>query len=233
MRRRRVAGLGNQRSTNEFWLSPRLRRLSNSQCCDLVIIKGTFAVRQVLQDFGVDVISSLMASSTPVIWGFPTSEKNRRTSMLTATELIQSLTYQVLRFRGSVGTEKQLGLRYKQFHTSTTTQEWLELLKQVIISLETRSLYLVVDLASVSAPVTELDERPILEYLTLLNEVSKPIVKTVLLAYQAHHYNTLPANSTDSIITVRIQGHRRQQGKTMRRALTQHSFGASSGRRTD
>ncbi|KAI1198722.1 hypothetical protein F5X97DRAFT_342416 [Nemania serpens] len=218
MRRRRVAGLGNQRSTNEFWLSPRLRRLSNSQCCDLVIIKGTFAVRQVLQDFGVDVISSLMASSTPVIWGFPTSEKNRRTSMLTATELIQSLTYQVLRFRGSVGTEKQLGLRYKQFHTSTTTQEWLELLKQVIISLETRSLYLVVDLAS---------------YLTLLNEVSKPIVKTVLLAYQAHHYNTLPANSTDSIITVRIQGHRRQQGKTMRRALTQHSFGASSGRRTD
>lgn len=232
MRRRRMAGLGSQRSTNEFWLSPRLRELSLSESCDMVIVKGPFTTRQVLQDFGVDVISSLVGSNIPVIWGFPSCEKNRRTSMLTATELIQSLTYQGLRLRGSVGTEKQLALRYTQFHTSKTLQEWLELLKQVIVSLGTRSLYLVVDLASASAPLAELGERNIFKSLTLLlGKVSTTNVKILLLAYEAHWYNALPANSADSIIPVRIQGHKRQQGKTMRPVLTKRSFAGSGGRR--
>ncbi|KAI8677450.1 hypothetical protein NCS56_00635000 [Fusarium sp. Ph1] len=53
LRNRRVSGQGPTTSTNEFWRSPRLAKLSLNNRSSLAIIKGTFKLRSAIQDFGL------------------------------------------------------------------------------------------------------------------------------------------------------------------------------------
>ncbi|KAI1329013.1 hypothetical protein F5Y16DRAFT_367168 [Xylariaceae sp. FL0255] len=232
MRRRRLAGMGSQISTSEFWTSPRLERLSRSQKSGMVVIKGNFATRLVMQDFVVDVISTLMHNKIPIIWGLSSLGKRKRAEAPpAAVDLIKSLTYQGPRLRSTLRTEKQLSIRYTQFHTSTTFQEWFALFQDVILSLPGSLIYLVVDLAAV--PAEDARNANLLEHLPLLldyifSRPNSPTIKIILLAYEAHWYTAIPADTADFVIPVRIQGSKRGQGKTMRRAVMRRSFTATA-----
>ncbi|KAI1412296.1 hypothetical protein F5Y13DRAFT_45773 [Hypoxylon sp. FL1857] len=224
-RRRRAAGMGVNVSTNEFWLSPSLTKFSSSSESTMVIIKGSFTSRVTMQDFGVDVIQALARARIPTIWALADGGKSRSNSLRSATDIMKYLAYQVLRLRGTIATEKQMALRYSQFHTSQTAREWLGLFKQVVVNLN-RQLYIIVDLATVQPSVDTTDGANFVQELSrMLSELSNTTgtkVKAVMLVYEASWFKFISGGVSRYSITVKTTARKRQQGKAMRHVVKKH-----------
>ncbi|KAI4864058.1 hypothetical protein F4820DRAFT_459078 [Hypoxylon rubiginosum] len=235
-RRRRASGVGAITSTNKFWLSPKLARCSSSQDSSLIVVKGAFMSRSAMKDFGVDVIEALTSSAVPTVWALTSLEKARSTSISTAADLMKYLAYQALRLRGVAETEKQMALRYSQFHTSRTQKEWLQLFKQVITTLEGQ-VYLVVDLATVRPSLEGVEgSNFVQELIRMLGEISgsnmATRVKVILLVYEADWFKLLPEEVAESIISVKAARSTRSQTREMRHAVNTRVFRNSGpGRR--
>ncbi|RYP70583.1 hypothetical protein DL771_005402 [Monosporascus sp. 5C6A] len=150
------------------------------------------------------------------------------------TDLMKYLTYQALRLRGAVKTEKQMASRYSQFHTAGTPKEWLELFKQVIADLSGQ-VYLVVDLATVHSSLEGADGFNLIQELSgMLSDVSKhgmeTKVKVLLLVYEADWFRLLPNDGSGCIIPVKAMRLKRPQGKEMRHAVNTRVFPVYRGR---
>ncbi|KAF3806906.1 hypothetical protein GCG54_00007157 [Colletotrichum gloeosporioides] len=104
-------------------LSSRLTKWSLSHQSSLIIIRGPFSVRSAMVDFSIDVIQTLASDEVPTLWALPSLEKSKHASMSTAVALIKYLTYQALRWSGSLKTEKELSTRYSQFHTAQKPED--------------------------------------------------------------------------------------------------------------
>ncbi|RYP68986.1 hypothetical protein DL770_008336 [Monosporascus sp. CRB-9-2] len=232
-RNRRASGMGANTSTSPFWLSLKLARWSSSHESSLAIIKGAFTSRLSMLDFGVDVIQTLTASAVLTVWALTSVEKSRSDSISTTTDLMKYLTYQALRLRGAVKTEKQMASRYSQLHTARTPEEWLELFKQVVANLGGQ-VYLVVDLATVRSSLEGTDRFNFIQELSrMLSDVSKhgmeTKVKVVLLVYEADWFRFLPNDRSSYIIPVKAIRSKRPQGKEMRHAVKTRVFPAYRG----
>lgn len=116
-------------------------------------------------------------------------------------------------------TERQLALRYSQFHTARTAREWLALLEHVYSNLG-RQVYLVIDLASVrNTPegadglefILELD-RVLREWSGQKTATTRTVLKVVLLVYEEAWSRLLPDEVADSIVCVRTTGRKKQLG---------------------
>ncbi|KAI1759878.1 hypothetical protein GGR53DRAFT_512112 [Hypoxylon sp. FL1150] len=232
-RRRRASGMGTITSTNKFWLSSKLARCSASHESTLVVVKGAFMSRSAMQDFGVDVIEALASCAIPAVWALTSLEKSRSTSISTATDVVKYLTYQALRLRGVTETEKQMSLRYSQFHTARTQREWLQLFKQVITTLE-GEVYLVVDLATMRPSLEGVDGFNFVQELNrMLTEISgdnmATKVRVILIAYEADWFGLLPEEVSRSIVSVRAARSPRPQTREMRHAINTRMFRSLEG----
>lgn len=207
LRNRRASGMGAKKSTNQFWLSPKLAKWSSSPGSSLTILKGSFISRSAMVGFGVDVIQTLTASAVPTVWALPSVEKSRSSSISTITDLMKLLTYQALRLSGGVKTEKQMAIRYSQLHTARASWEWLDLFEQVVANLG-RQVYLVVDLAAVCAPLEGEDGFSFIRELNrMLSNASKQgTIKVVLLVYEADWFKHLPNEVSNNIVLVKVTG---------------------------
>lgn len=215
--------MGTITSTNKFWLSPKLARCSSSHDSSLIVVKGAFMSRSAMQDFGVNVIEVLASSAIPAVWALTSLEKSRSTSISTATDVVKYLTYQALRLRGVTETEKEMSLRYSQFHTSRTQRDWLQLFKQVITTLE-GEVYLVVDLATMRPSLEGVDGFNFIQELNrMLGEISggnmTTKVKIILLAYETDWFGLLPEEVSGSIVSVKAARSTRSQTREMRHAI--------------
>ncbi|KAI0165437.1 hypothetical protein GGR52DRAFT_582020 [Hypoxylon sp. FL1284] len=196
-RRRRATGMGAITSTNKFWLSPKLGRLSSSHDSSLVVVKGAFMSRLAMQDFGTDVIEALAASAVPTVWALSSLEKSRSTSILTAMDLMKYLAYQALRLRGVAETEKQMAVQ---------------------------QIYIVVDLAIVRASLEGIDGTNFIKELNqMLDEITRgnraARVKVILLMYEADWFRLLPEDVSSFVIAVKAARSTRSQTREMRHAV--------------
>ncbi|KAF5013003.1 hypothetical protein FDECE_950 [Fusarium decemcellulare] len=231
LRNRRACGKGRTISTNEFWLSPRLASCAASQGSSIAIIKGSFNLRSAIQDFGVDVIQTLVSSTTPTLWVLAGTLKPRSKSKSTSTDLVKNLTYQALRLHGPARTEKQMSIRYSQLQTARGLGEWLDLFKQVIGTLGGH-VHLVVDLAVAHASLEGLDGANFIHELNKrLGEMSQQgngtTVKIFLLVYEAEWFRLIPDELSGNTIAVKAAGGRRQQSKEMKRAVNKRILSTS------
>ncbi|KAF4463675.1 nacht domain [Fusarium albosuccineum] len=231
LRNRRACGKGRVASTNEFWLSPRLASCATSQGSSIAIIKGSFTLRSAIQDFGVDVIQTLVASTAPTLWVLTGATKSGSKVMSTSTDLVKTLTYQALRLHGAVRTEKQMSIRYSQLQTASCLGEWLDLFKQVIGTLGGH-VHLVVDLATARASFEALDGVNFVQELNKrLGEMSQQgngtTVKIFLLVYEAEWFRLIPDELSGNTIAVKAAGGRRKQSKEMKRAVNKRVLSTS------
>ncbi|KAF4888075.1 hypothetical protein CGCF415_v013020 [Colletotrichum fructicola] len=226
-RNRRVSGRGANISTNQFWLSPRLTKWSSSHQSSLIIIRGPFSMRSAMVDFGVDVIQTLASAEVPTLWALPSLEKSKHASMSTAVDLIKYLTYQALRWSGSLKTEKELSSRYSQFHSAQKPKDWLKLLEQAVRSLGTQ-VYIVVDLATVLSSLDEADGFNVIDELCrMLNDASTkgPKMKVTLLLYEAEWLRMLTNNDSMQTVMVKSMKAKRTQGKGRKQTVAKRLIG--------
>lgn len=236
LRNRRASGRGPAASTNEFWRSPKLAKLSSSTSSSLAIIKGNFTLRSAIQDFGVNVIEALSAYTAPILWALASSRKSKSSQTLTTTDLMKYLTYQVLKLPGVVQTEKQMSWRYSQLQTSRTLREWLTLFKQIIGGLGVQ-VYMVVDLAMAGSLLESTDSLNFIQEISqVLSELSQQEkgtkIKMVLLAYEAEWFRLIPRELLDRTIPVKPMRTGRQQGKEMRNSINRQFISSRGTKQT-
>ncbi|CAI0648972.1 unnamed protein product [Colletotrichum noveboracense] len=228
-RNRRASGRGANISTNQLWLSPRLTKWSSSHQSCLIIIRGPFSVRSAMVDFSIDVIQTLASAEVPTPWALPGLERSKQASMSTAVDLIKYLTYQALRWSGSLKTEKELSSRYSQFHTAQKPKDWLKLLEQAVRSLGTQ-VYIVVDLATVLSSLDEADGFNVIDELCrMLDDASNegPRMKVVLLLYEAEWIRMLTNNDSTQTVMVKSMKAKRTQGKGRKQTVAKRLVGRS------
>jgi hypothetical protein len=226
--------MGSSISTNQFWLSPKLAKWSSCHEPALTIVKGSYTSRSVMQDFCVDVIQYLAASSIRVVWALINAEKSKSGCISSTTDLMKYITFQALRLSGAVKTEKQMALRYSQFHTARTSKEWLDIFRRVVEDLGGQ-IYVIIDLATVRAPLEDAQGvNFILELSKTLDDAFKKgmatKIKVILLVYKPEWSILLPKEVFGSIILVKAMRQKRRQGAEMRRAINTGVFSNSSGR---
>ncbi|KAH9232624.1 hypothetical protein K456DRAFT_1772895 [Colletotrichum gloeosporioides 23] len=228
-RNRRASGRGANISTNQLWLSPRLTKWSSSHQSCLIIIRGPFSVRSAMVDFSIDVIQTLASAEVPTPWALPGLERSKQASMSTAVDLIKYLTYQALRWSGSLKTEKELSSRYSQFHTAQKPKDWLKLLEQAVRSLGTQ-VYIVVDLATVLSSLDEADGFNVIDELCrMLDDASNegPRMKVVLLLYEAEWIRMLTNNDSTQTVMVKSMKAKGTQGKGRKQTVAKRLVGRS------
>ncbi|KAK1845889.1 hypothetical protein CCHR01_11499 [Colletotrichum chrysophilum] len=226
-RNRRVSGRGANISTNQFWLSPRLTKWSSSHQSSLIIIRGPFSMRSAMVDFGIDVIQTLASAEVPTLWALPSLEKSKHASMSTAVDLIKYLTYQALRWSGSLKTEKELSSRYLQFHSAQKPKDWLKLLEQAVRSLGTQ-VSIVVNLATVLSSLDEADGFNVIDELCrMLNDASTkgPKMKVILLLYEVEWLRMLMNNDSMQTVMVKSMKAKRTQGKGRKQTVAKRLIG--------
>jgi hypothetical protein len=226
--------MGSSTSTNRFWLSPKLAKWSSCHESALAIVKGSFTSRLAMQDFCVDVIQCLNASAVPAVWALMNFNKSKSGSMSSTTDLMKYITFQALRLMGALKTEKQMALRYSQFHTARTSKEWLDIFRQVVEHLGGQ-IYIVVDLATVRASLEDVQGfNFILELSKMLEDASEQgmatKIKVMLVVYEAEWSIILPSEISGSIIPVKAMRQKRRPGNAMRRTITTQVFSNSRGR---
>ena len=236
--RRRASGIGAGVSTNEFWLSPALKRCASSEDSAMVILKGTLKTRSAMQDFGVDIIQSSSACGASAFCALPgagiTKMKSSTAMEWTTCSLIRCLTYQALRTSGSVGTENQMRIRYAQFHTASTPKEWLGVFTHVVSTLR-GPIYLIIDLATVRPTPEEVEGFNFIQELSkILGHFAAGVkVKVVLLLYEMDWFKLLPRELSSSVVNVRMAKQKRQQSRAMGKSVkTGRSFPAARDKRS-
>lgn len=236
-RKRRATGIGTSVSTNDFWLSPTLKRCASSKESAMVILKGTLNTRYTMQDFGVDIIQSSSAYGATTFWALPGAGIPKPGSAVatewTTSNLIRCLTYQALRTSGVVGTENQMRIRYSQFQTARTPKEWLEVFKHVVFTLR-GPIYLIVDLAMIRPTAEEAEGFNFIQELSqVLSQFAAGVnVKVVLLLYEMDWFRLLPRELSSYVVNVRMARQKRQQSRAMAKSVkTGRSFSVARGRR--
>ncbi|KAK0622960.1 hypothetical protein B0T14DRAFT_601616 [Immersiella caudata] len=215
LRNWRATRMGAGTSTNKFWLSPKLQQWSSSYKSSMVTVKGPFKSRQAILDFGTSVIQALVASSVPTVWALKGTENaaSAGSKTLAPTELVEYLTYQVLRLTSkalaTTQTDEEVILYRSQFHDAKTLGDWFAHLKKALNSFSVRQVYLVVDLAAVS-PDSELATNFIQGlHETLVDSNSshagstRARIKVLLLLYEADWYGRLPKEVHDEVVLVK------------------------------
>ncbi|KAK1635255.1 hypothetical protein BDP81DRAFT_47531 [Colletotrichum phormii] len=228
-RNRRVSGRGANTSTNQFWLSPRLTKWSSSHRSSLIIIKGSFSVRSAMVDFGIDIIQTLESAGVPTLWALSSLDKSKHASMSTAVDLIKYLTYQALRWSGSLKTEKELSSRYSQFHTALKPKDWLKLLGQAVRSLGT-NIYLIVDLATVLSSLDQADGFNLIDELCMMLDdpsIEGLKVKIVLLLYEAEWLRVVAKSDSAETVLVKSMKAKRAQAKERKQTVAKRLVGRS------
>lgn len=185
-----------------------------------------------MQDFTVEVVQALAAPAVPTAWALQGSNASAEPNTISTTaDVPKYLIYEVLRMGGAGQTEKQLALRYSQFHTARTVREWLELLEHVCKNLG-RQIYVVLDLATVRDPLEGSDG---LEFILELDRVLRQLsqqgmaptgttLKVVSLVYEEAWSRILPAQFADSVVSVRTTGRKKQSGNVNSRRGKKSGF---------
>ncbi|ETS86248.1 hypothetical protein PFICI_00076 [Pestalotiopsis fici W106-1] len=201
LRKRRAAGIAPGAATNEFWLSPELRAFASNRDSDMIILAGAFNIRAAIKDFGVDVISSLTRSKINTVWALDGA--NNEGTQWSSADLLRYLTWQVL--RACNFTEKQMSVRFSQFQTSQTPQQWMQLFKEAVKHVGDQ-LYLVVDLVVIQASLATADGFNIVEELNkMMKSESKgatTLLKIIVISYNADWHRNLPSEIAGSVIPV-------------------------------
>ncbi|KAF5021261.1 hypothetical protein F66182_6659 [Fusarium sp. NRRL 66182] len=220
LRKRRASGRASTTSTNEFWLSPKLREWSSSPHSSLAVVRGSFATRWALQDFAVDVIQALNTSSGSALWALGGAHRSRSNAALDTADLMRYLTCQALQLDGIVTTEKQISLRYSQLQNANGLREWLDLFK-LVISDRTELVYLVIDLATVHPCAAGPDHlNCVHELIQMIKNIpAHAKVKVILLVYEMEWIKAIPKEVYDRLIPVKSSGSKGLQGKRMRQAV--------------
>ncbi|KAK2730732.1 hypothetical protein CKAH01_09355 [Colletotrichum kahawae] len=206
-----------------------LTKWSSSHQSSLIIIRGPFNVRSAMVDFSIDVIQTLASAEVPTLWALPSLDKSKHASMSTAVDLIKYLTYQALRWSGSLKTEKELSSRYSQFHTAQKPKDWLKLLEQAVRSLGTQA-YIVVDLATVLSSLDQADGFNLIDELCMmLDEASNegPKMKVVLLLYEAEWLRMITNNASTQTVMVKSMKAKKTQGKGRKQTVAKRLAGRS------
>ncbi|KAK3986122.1 hypothetical protein QBC44DRAFT_297685 [Cladorrhinum sp. PSN332] len=237
LRNRRASGMGNSVSTTSFWLSPKLAKWTSSPDTSIAIIKGGFTSRSAIIDFGIDVVQMLSKSGIPALWAFPPTGGTK--GRLDGVEVIKYLTYQTLRAVSGVGvTEKRMALRYEQFQTATSYDEWFGLFRQVLKELKDSTCneaYLVVDLAAANCRAGD-EGIGLLRGLADVASNDKSMVglkvKLLLLVYETEWFGKLSmvGNKDLPVIPVKNIKAKRGQAKDMRQTVnSKMKRGTTSG----
>lgn len=180
-------------------------------------------------DFGIDIIQTLESVEVPTLWALPSLDKSKHASMSTAVDLIKYLTYQALRWSGSLKTEKEFSSRYSQFHTTLKPKDWLKLLGQAVRSLGT-NIYIIVDLATVLSSLDQADGFNLIDELCMMlngPSIEGLKVKIVLLLYEAEWLSVAAKNESAETVLVKSMKAKRAQAKERRQTVAKRLVGRS------
>ncbi|KAF6841275.1 hypothetical protein CMUS01_03644 [Colletotrichum musicola] len=218
-RNRRASGAGAKISTNEFWLSPKLKTWPSSECSGLINIRGSFLSRDVLQDFCVDIIRQLRDASMPVLWALKGAQASGNTSLCSTHEILKYLTLQAIRLNESLHTERDMSLKCSQFQSASTAREWLELFKAAIRGVQASQLYLVLDLETIDSTLQ------LSEDFNLISELQKAIqaldlrLKVLVVMYSPTSSKCISEDMSDLVIPVRVVGRRKPNPRAVGRTF--------------
>jgi hypothetical protein len=162
----------------------------------LIIIRGSFATRNLSRDLAVSIIESIKLSGTPVVWAL--NSRNREEELLsaeedtepvpslpTAIDVLKQLILQVLQQNHTHLSERSGALNIARYKSATTESEWFDLLGSVITGMS--RLYIVIDVEVVgpdSSDTCHWPETFARLFKTLVAKNVYSTVKVVLVSYR-------------------------------------------------
>lgn len=222
-RKRRAASIG--LSTNEFWRSIQLSTWSSCQHSSIIAVQGAFTLKSVRQDFGIDVLQTLTRSSVTTLWALASIDRPRSKSTMATTALLQYLVHQILEIKHTSQTEKSLSLRYMQYQSAKTSEEWFQFLIHLLSGLKGHA-YMILDLAAVQPSSSLLNGENvslIQEFCQLIesyrNHLGTAKIKVLLLAYEAAWDKFTRQHTLRSVVRVRKRAIKRVPGKVKKRII--------------
>lgn len=222
-RNRRAQGNSSFTTTNSFWLSPRFQSLFSTENSALAVMKGSFACRQVLQDFCVDVIQHLRSSNIPTLWALKkAATPNNAQTQFSGIDLLKYLIVQALKLNESLKMETTMAWRCAQFQRATTAAELFQLLLTALDGLG-RQIYLVIDLETIEESLQSLDGFNIVSaFLQSFHASQSPNtrLKIIIVRYRANSSEMqLGSDAALAVVPVRAIGRGRKQGKEVRQKV--------------
>ncbi|KAH7035822.1 uncharacterized protein B0I36DRAFT_319127 [Microdochium trichocladiopsis] len=228
LRRRRGKANGGKPVVNNIWLSPKLRRAAGSPSSTITTVRGPFSTRWAIQDFGVDLIQAISSPSSAarVLWALTdaANDSRSRETVWNTANLMKVLTWQALRVvaantntaytaREALPTEKDMSMRYSRFYTTRAEQDWVTFFAEVVSKLEQKQVFVVIDLAAVESCWRDGDagrrdgqQFDLIRALgQLTREITRPILKIVLLVYDATWSGHVFETAAGSIVQVRME----------------------------
>lgn len=169
-----------------FWGHPKFESWKSSQGTALIMVKGDYKARQVINSFGLNIIRLLRQNGIPVVWALKSPGGSSEESV-SAVDIVKDLICQILRLNINQHTERSFSLSCAQFRAAETPAQWFDLLAKVLDQLSL--LYIVIDIEAVSIAYAKTTEgfSWMSSFSTLLRSLSerqsKTKVKVLLVSY--------------------------------------------------
>ncbi|KAJ1337331.1 rabenosyn-5 [Microdochium nivale] len=225
LRRRRARANGGRSAVDDIWSSPKLYRSANSASSTLTTIRGPFSTRWAIQDFGVDLIRLLSATSSEAaitLWVLTSQTRlEQQGPSWTSVDLLKYLTWQAMRAiaatttstKGAYQSEKDMSMKCSQFYTTRTEQDWIGLFAETISNIRQQTVFAVIDLAAVKShwdnvAVYDGRTRQTFDLIAALSGLAKktirPKLKIILLIYEASWSGQVQGSAAESIVQVKM-----------------------------
>jgi hypothetical protein len=173
-----------------FWFSPELQSFSNSTTSDLIIIKGTFPLRQAIRDIAVTITEELRQKNAAVLWAIKIEVGQDQARQPSSKDILKSIVAQAMRLSQGVQTDKSMTINCTRMRTADSEIEWIQILASVLAGLN-QPVYLALDLAMFRDEIIlDIDISHIISiFASLSNDLSaqglKTKVKIMLFSYKA------------------------------------------------
>lgn len=195
-RRRRLKGMGPApfRSTPQSLQAWAVDRQSS-----LIVFRGSFRARNVLNNFVADTIDLIVDANIPAVWVLQT----RNDGQYSSVDILKQLVLQVLQQNHTLLNESSASLNAARYQSATTEDEWFSLLGSVLVGLA--QIYIIVDAemlnSSIDGRITWASA-----FQKLFDELERrgvdTVVKVAIIGYKATTLNCLPKAVVDSAVHI-------------------------------
>lgn len=176
--------------SSNFWHSPVLQRFSDSTRSDLILVRGTFQLRQAIKDVDITITEALREKKAVVLWVMKIDTSHDQARQPSSKDILKSLVAQAMRYSQSAQTEKSMSLNCTRMMTADSEMDWIQILASALAGLS-QTIYLAIDLAMFrDGLVLDVDMAQVISMFTaLISELDtrglKTQVKIMLFSYKA------------------------------------------------
>ena len=204
-----------------FWQSPKLKLWTESHTSALVIVRGSYSLREQAKDFGVNVIEAVRSAAIPVLWVLH-DKLQSISGDITTVDVLKSLVQQAMRLNRVFQSESACAVSCVRIQSAFRESEWFDILGSALAGLPL--VYIVFNVGSLGRKVLALSDEfswP-LAFLSLFQGLAsrgiRTILKLILVSYGEAQFLQMPGVDAPQDFFVNIGPPGRTLVKTRRNA---------------